>query len=81
MTLKVELGQGGRCGEGCPWRGECPCRGTHCAEGSQVRSGSEGCNFLFFFFSFVLFPLFFQEPPLGAGSGLIDTTKEAHEGK
>lgn len=37
--------------------------------------------FSFFFSSFVLFPLFFQEPPLGAGSGLIDTTKEAHEGK
>lgn len=35
--------------------------------------------FLFFFF---LFPfILFQGPPLGAGSGLIDTTKRAREAK
>lgn len=33
------------------------------------------------FFWFFLFPLFFRGPPLGAESGLIDTTKKAHEGK
>lgn len=60
MTLKVELGQGGQCGEGCPWRGECPCHGVHCAEGSQVHSSSEGCNFLFFFL-LLFYSLYFSK--------------------
>lgn len=72
LTLEVELGQGGR-------RGKCVCRRECCSEGSQVHLGSEGCHLLFLFF--FLFPLFFRGPPLGAESGLIDTTKKAHEGK